>query len=188
MLYDVLKNRASVNILKQLSENELKKDYTTKVSELKGSQREIADAVAILASEKLIYNEDSLLSISEKGKKFIEAFDRLVELFKAQQEQSTKNIEIQYNLSDFEKKILFVLFKVHKETGEDILLSSLTQELFPYEDVSRRKLRVSRELSKLEQLNLVNKAKKERNVFVQITDSGLKVVKRQIVTEVKKVL
>jgi len=184
MLYDILKNRAAVNILKQLSENEFRKAYTTPASDFRGDE----EAISLLSAEKLIYNEDSLLSISEKGKKFIEVFDNLVSVFNEKASEKKPSIAIEYGLSEFEKKIIFLLFRIQRETGEDVPLLFLTQELFPYEDAGRRKLRVSRELSKLEQLNLIKKIKKERNVFAQITESGMKVVKRQIVTEVKKVL
>jgi len=188
MLYDILKNRASVNILKQLSEKELKKSYSSSISDFRYDKKQLDEAIAILSTEGLIYKEGSLISISEKGKRFIEIFDKLVELFKAEKTRPEKNIEVTYDLTDFEKKVLFTLFKIHHETGRDVSLSNLTEELFPYEKSEKKKIRVSKELTKLEQLNLAKKIKRERNVFAQITDSGIKVVKRQIITEVKKVL
>jgi hypothetical protein len=188
MLYDILANRVSVNILKVLSDNEKKKSYSTNINEIVGNREQVEVAVVLLSSEGLIYKEDQLLSISEKGKKFIDAFDKLVVVFKNEQLQEKENIEIKYDLTEFEKKVLFTLFRLYQETGEDVALATLTQELFPYENPERRKLRTSKELKKLEQLNLAKKIKKERNVYAEITDSGMKVIKRQIESEVKKVL
>ena len=188
MLYDILTNRLAVNILKGLSENEKKKVYSANINELIGRREQVDVAVVLLASEGLVYKEEQLLSISEKGKRFIEAFDNIVAIFRNEPDEAKENVEIKYDLTEFEKKVLFTLFRVYQETGEDVALSTLTQELFPYENPEKRKLRISKELKKLEQLNLAKKIKKERNVFAEITDSGLKVIKRQIVKEVKKVL
>lgn len=188
MLFDILTNRLAVNILKGLSESEKKKEYSTNVNELMGSRENIEVAVVLLAAEGLVYKEEQLLSISEKGKRFIDAFDKLVGIIKNEQAETKENFEIKYDLTDFEKKVLFTLFRLNQETGEDVSLAALTEELFPYEDVDRRKLRISKELKKLEQLNLATKVRKERNVFAELTESGLKVIKRQIETEVKRVL
>jgi len=188
MLFDILTNRLAVNILKGLSESEKKKEYSTNIHEITGSRESIEIAVILLASEGLIYREDLLLSISEKGKRFIDAFDKLVAIMKNEPAELKESVEIKYDLTDFEKKVLFTLFRLYQETGEDVSLASLTEELFPYENLDRRKLRISKELKKLEQLNLAKKVKKERNVFAEITESGLKVIKRQIETEVKRVL
>lgn len=188
MLYDILSNRLAVNILKRLSENEKKKDYSTNINEIVGNRQSIETALSLLASEGLVYREEQVVSISEKGKRFIDSFDALVAVYRNEPAEKRGSIEIKYELTDFEKKILFLLFKLFSESDEDISLSSLTQELFPYENVDKRKLRVSRAISRLEQLNLARKIKKERNVFSRITETGIKVVKRQIATEVKKVL
>ena len=188
MLYDVLSNRLCVNILKQLSESERKKVYSTSINEVIGSRAGVEVAAILLVSEGLVYREEHLLSISEKGKRFIELFDMLVALMRNERIETKENVEIKYELTEFEKKVLFTLLRLHQETGGDVSLSAITEELFPYENAERRKLRISKELKKLEQLNLAKKIKKERNVFAELTESGFKVIKRQIENEVNKVL
>ncbi len=186
MLYDLLTSRPAINILKKLSDKDKDKKYAIKIRELAGDYKKAEEAVKLLSERGLVYVEDGLLSISEKGKKFIDIFDQLVDLSSQKEKKRETNVEIRYDLSDFEKKTLFMLLRLQQETNRPVSLTTLSRELFPYENYEQKKTRVSRQLNKLEHLNLVRKIKK-REVMAEVTDTGTKVVKRQLVTEISRI-
>lgn len=188
MLYDILINRPAVNILKHLSEKDKKKKYTADAKDIARQYKGSKDALKLLSEHGLVYAEDDLISISEKGKKFIEIFDQLTGLFRQKEEKRETNVEIHYEISDFEKKLLFMLLRLQQENRQPVSLTQISRELFPYEDYERKKSRISRHINRLEQLNLVRKLKQQREVRMEITETGTKVVKRQLVNEISRIV
>ncbi|MEM4336705.1 MAG: hypothetical protein QXG86_01750 [Candidatus Woesearchaeota archaeon] len=188
MLYDVLSNRACVNILKIIYDNESqnKNVYSIKKSEILKkikNKKDIEDAIITLSYEMLILKEEVEgelhISITEKGKRFIEIFDQLVSLMK--DEPITRpSVEIKYDLTEIEKKILGTLYRMQVESAKEISLSDLSRELYPYDDYEKKKSKVSSALTRLQSLNLIRKIKNNRTVYASVTDSGEKVAKKII--------
>jgi len=189
MLYDVLSSRACVNLLKILYDNEVlrKNSYSLKKSEILQSIRDkgaVDSAIITLAYEALILKEEAEgelhISITEKGKKFIALFDQLIALIKEEEVISAPKVEIKYDLTDAEKRILLTLYQMQKETGKEISLSDLARELHPYEDYEKKKTKISNILTRLQEMNLAEKTKKERVVYASVTQSGEKVANSNI--------
>jgi len=189
MLYDVLSSRACVNLLKILYDNEVlrKNSYSLKKSDILQSIRDkgaVDSAIITLAYEALILKEEAEgelhISITEKGKKFIALFDQLVVLMKEEEVISAPKVEIKYDLTDAEKRILLTLYQMQKETGKEISLSDLARELHPYEDYEKKKTKISNILTRLQEMNLAEKTKKERVVYASVTQSGEKVANSNI--------
>ncbi len=187
MLYDILINRKAVNILKELSENDKNKQYSTQRAHF-GLSKDNIEAIQLLCDNGLVYSEDGLISISEKGKRFIDTFDKLVALFNEEEIKRDSNVEIKYDLTDVEKRILLLILKLQQEKSGPVSLSTVTREMYPYSDVTKKKCTVSRQISKLEQLNLVERNKLQREVFFQLTYPGMKVAKSQVVKEISRIL
>ena len=186
MLFDVLSNRACINVLKILYDNESsgKTSYSLKKSDILqmiNYKEAVESAIITLAYERLILKEEAEgelhLSITEKGKQFIAVFDSLVVLMSSDEPVlPQKKIEIKYDLTSAEKKLLLTLYQMQKESGKEISLSSLARELYPYEDSDKKKSAVSSIMKKLQELNLVEKMKNGRMIFASVTESGEKLV------------
>ena len=189
MLFDILSNRACVNVLKILYDNESsgKTSYSLKKSDIlqmMKNKEALEGAIITLAYERLVLKEeaegDLHLSITEKGKRFIDAFNQIVSIMRDEEPKPRQNIEIKYDLTDSEKKILITLYHMQMEAGKDVSLSDLARELHPYEDSEKKKTRISSHLSRLHEMNLVEKTKKERIVYASVTQSGEKVAKNNV--------
>ena len=189
-LFDILKDRGSVNILKQLYNQEvvLKTGYTMKISDIqrKIQFQNMTDSADILAKNGLISLEivekEHIVSITEKGKHFIEVFDQLVDLFnvsKISGKPEGKSVKIKYNLVEIEKKIMVMVYKITKETGRGVDLKTLTSEIYPYHDYKTRVGTVSRYVNKLSDLKLIDKAKDGRSSTMKLTNTGFKVMNEQ---------
>lgn len=188
-LYDLLREKAAINILKKLYDREVveKKSYTMKLSEIKaelGFKSNFLYSIDLLHGNGLVTAEktekDFVLSITDKGKRFIEAFDGLLEVFKAEKAgQVKRNIKVRYGLTELEKKILVMLFKIGKEIGYDnVTIKSVAAEIYPrgYEG---KVSTISRYIKRLQDLQLVKKTKRENKVFIRVTEKGLKTIKEQ---------
>ena len=187
-LHEILNNRPAVNILKLLYDQEvvLKQGYTLKLSEV---QKKLSyaskpiNSAQILSKNGLLslepVEQDYVLSITEKGKHFIEVFDQLIDLMNPSQAVKKKSVSINYNLTDLEKNILVMIYKIYKETGKGIQLKILTEELYPYQDSSKKMNAVSRYVNKLAELKLVEKKKEGRAVLLKVTNTGFKVINEQ---------
>lgn len=186
MVYKILKNRAAVNILKLLYDNEVvhRKSYSMALGDIKASLGVLFpnQAVDILARNNLIVADETdsgmALSITEKGKQFITVLDQLIFLMRAKEIQGN-NIALTYELTDMEEKILLVLYKLQKEIGDIVPLKNLTQEIHHY----KKQKPLSKPISRLEELGLICKMKKGRLIFLGITDSGERVINTQLVSE-----
>ena len=93
-------------------------------------------------------------------------------------------VEIKYDLTDSEEKVLTTLYHMQIEAGKEISLSDLARELYPYEDYEKKKAKISSILTRLQEMNLAEKTKRERVVFASVTQSGEKVAKNNVAVRV----
>jgi predicted transcriptional regulator len=186
-LYHLLKDRASINILKILYDNEYteKKSHTMTYSEVKAklTVSEMVDTLAKLQEVLLIASEtnnggERILSLTQKGKEFVEQFDRLREVMSGKK-QEQKAYEVKYGLTAMEQRILLMCAKMKSETRQMVPLQTLTQEVYPYQDVSKKSSSVSKYAKKLEELNLLKRVKVNNRMLLDVTETGERVIKEQ---------
>jgi predicted transcriptional regulator len=186
-LYHLLKDRASINILKILYDNEYteKKSHTMTYSEVKAklTVSEMVDTLAKLQEVLLIASEtnnggERILSLTQKGKEFVEQFDRLREVMSGKK-QEQKAYEVKYGLTAMEQRILSMCAKMKSETRQMVPLQTLTQEVYPYQDVSKKSSSVSKYAKKLEELNLLKRVKVNNRMLLDVTETGERVIKEQ---------
>jgi len=189
-LHKLLTDRPAINILKVLHDYEAsnKNAYTMKLSDVCSRLNfgDIDSSVLLLAENGLIgmdtVSSEKILSISQKGKDFIKIFDQLVELSKKEKsEPQHKTVRLVYELTILEKKILVMAAKISKEIGMNpVAVKTLTQELYPYEAYEKKVSTVSRYISKLEELKLVERRKEGRESYVTVTKTGFRTIKEQL--------
>jgi len=186
-LYDILKDRSTVNALKMLYEHAViqKKGHTIKLKDLNNQLPSPIGLhhITLLDKHDLIQqdttDEDVILSISMKGREFIEAFDSLVELMHGKKEQKS-NAKIEYHLTEVEKRILVMILRIGNEIGKDnVTLKQLTRELFPTEIYERKSATVSKQTKRLEDISLTKRTRKGREVIILLTEKGNKIIKDQ---------
>ena len=187
MAYEILKDRGAVRILKLLYDNEVisKKSYSLELSFINEALGPVQlNSVNVLIKYGLIVSDDGengkILSITEKGKQFITILDQIIFLLTKKEVKKEASIAVTYDLTDTEEKILLVLSKMQKETGDLVQLKSLTQEIGHY----KKSISLSKPIARLEQIGLVYKIKKDKAVLLSVTESGEKVINRQIVKEI----
>ncbi|MBU0536751.1 MAG: hypothetical protein KKE20_07320 [Nanoarchaeota archaeon] len=186
-LHPLIIDRDAINILKVIYDHEViqKNSYTLKLSDARS--RTSINGTGVAAAEKLSsYNlialdavdNDHIMSITNKGKEFIEVFDQLVELFQPKQ-KGQQSVSIKYELTNQEKKILVLTYKISKESGSDFVsLKMLVEELYPINQGGKSGA-VSRYVSKLEEIGLMQKKKEGRKIFVSVTEKGFKTIRQQ---------
>jgi predicted transcriptional regulator len=186
-LYSLLKDRASINILRILYDNEVvdKKSHTMTHSEVKAklTVSEMVDTLAKLQEVLLIASEtnnggERILSLTQKGKEFVEQFDKLRLVLDGKKQQQ-KAYEVKYGLTAMEQRILLMCAKIKSETRQLVPLQTLTQEVYPYQDVSKKSGSVSKYAKKLEELNLLKRVKMNNRMMLDVTESGERVIKEQ---------
>ena len=186
-LYHLLKDRASINILKILYDNEYteKKSHTMTHSEVKTklAVTEVADTLANLQEALLVASEknnggENILSLTQKGKEFAEQFDKL-RLVLDGKKQEQKAFDVKYGLTAMEQRILLMCAKMKSETRQMVPLQTLTQEVYPYQDVMKKSSSVSKYAKKLEELNLLKRVKMNNRMLLDVTESGERVIKEQ---------
>jgi predicted transcriptional regulator len=184
-LYTLLRDRASINILKILYDNEFgeAKKHTMQYSEMKGKLvvGENGSTISNLEKAGLISAEQTgelVLSITKKGKEFVEQFDKLVEVM-AGKKQEQKAYQVQYSLTPLEQRMLILCAKMKSESGGIVPLKTLTQEVYPYKDPGLKSGTVSKYAKKLEELNLLLRVKRNNRTFFDVTESGERVIKEQ---------
>ena len=187
-LYPLLKDRASINILKILYDNEfgVDKKHTMQYSLLK-SKLIIKDSVSTLPNlidAGLISTDNGnsgvVLCITQRGKEFVEQFDKLVFIVNGKK-QEQKAYQVKYELTALEQRILLLCSKIKSETGKSVDLKTLTQEVYPYKEPESKKSTVSKYAKKLEELNLIRKVKSNNRTFFDITESGEKTIREQFI-------
>jgi len=193
-LRDLLTDFAAINILKFLfdMESQNKSIYSIRLSKIKQkfiNLKNIENSIDILKKFELInldfLEEDKIISISAKGKHFIDIFDKLVQITDKKNEVKNKKLnksfQIKYHLTPKEKKIMIVLFKLSKESGDKpISLTDLTREIHPTNTESQIQ-NISKYLSKLAKLNLVEKSKIKTQTLLKLTPTGERTIKEQLV-------
>lgn len=193
-LRDLLADRAAINLLKFLFDMESgeRRVYSIETSNIKQrfpSFKDIDNSIGILKSLELI-NEDysekgQIVSISAKGKQFIDIFDKLVQItdknYGLKAREKAKSFKIEYNLTPKEKRIMVVVFKLSRELGnKPVSLQDLTQEIYPTNSASK-KSGVARHVSKLNELNLIEKQKINNKNFLKLTPTGERTIKEQLI-------
>ena len=191
-LHKLLSDRHFVNMLKTLYDQEhvYKNAHTMNLIELSGklsakfSLMHVleCEGAGLVTAEKV---EDTfIITLTSKGKRLIENFDSLHKTFYETAEKKEKSIKLDYGLTDTENRILMICYKMQKEQGRPVSLKNLTQELYPTEDPFLKKSLVSGYCSKLVKINLMNKQRKGREVVFNVSDSGLRVLKEEIVERI----
>ena len=193
-LHTLLRDRASINILKILYDNEFgeNKKHTMRFSDIKANlvMREMDNTLSNLDNAGLISAEEAVngelvLSITKKGKEFVEQFDKLLDVM-AGRKQEQKAYQVQYNLTPLEQRMLILCAKMKSESGSIVQLKTLTQEVYPYSDPAAKTGIVSKYAKKLEELNLLLRVKKNNRTFFDVTESGERVIKEQFLEGVIK--
>jgi len=186
-LYPLLKDRASINILKILYDNEVSENkYAMQYAELKSllSVPERPETIENLKNAGLAASEENeqgelVLSITQKGKDFIELFDKLVAVMQGKKEEQ-KAYKVEYDLAVLEQRILVLCLKMKSEAGCLVGLRDLTQEVYPYKDAAKMSGTVSRYAKRLEELNLLIRIKQGKDSFFDVTESGERVVQEKL--------
>ena len=194
-LHPLLKDRASINILKILYDNEVSaKKFTMLYPDMKSRLAVGEGPLTLINLEKagLLSAEKSddgslVLSITQKGKDFIDQFDKLIEVMQGKKKEK-KAYQVEYNLTPMEQRVLVMCAKMKSETGKQVALSMLTQEVYPYKDPGAKTGSVSKYAKKLEELNLLERVKKGNRTFFDVTESGERVIKEQLVAGAKVVV
>ena len=189
-LHHLLQDRTSVRILKMLYDQEAaKKGYAMRLSYARnrlGMLLSPGSSVELLAKHGLVgidhVGNDMIMSITDKGKEFIEIFDQLIELFDGKNKAvQAEKVRVRYELTMQEKRIIVLCYKISREIGREfVALKTLVEELYPnLPNQANRTSTVSRYVSKLEELRLMERKKEGRNSYVKVTEKGLKTIKEQ---------
>jgi hypothetical protein len=187
-LRDLLKDATSINILKYLSSKEAKEGFafSTRISFLTkefhfSSTESITKSILNLNQASLINLDDSekdnIISISSKGKQFIDIFDKLISLFENKEKQSS--YKIRYELTKDESRILVILYKLTKELFDrPVSLENLSREVSPLDSKSKEP-QLIKVLSSLDSLNLIEFINLKQEDYLKLTPTGERVVKEQ---------
>jgi len=193
-LRDLLTDFAAINVLKLLYDMELKNNsiYSTKLSNVKerfNNFKNIDNSINNLKNFELIsidfLKEDKIISISAKGKHFMDIFDKLAKITdnreKAENKKIKKSFQIKYNLTPKEKKIMIVLFKLSKEIGDKpVSVQDLTREIHPTNG-DKNTSTIKRYATKLAKLNLIEKMEIKSQQYLKLTPTGERTIKEQLV-------
>lgn len=191
-LYEILNHRGCLNVLKELYDVECvyKTAHSIKLSEIKVKlpvQLNLALSSRYLHDEGLIEldetDDDTIIALTSKGKDFFEQFDKLKKVFKGEVKKKEVT-RIEYNLTELEQKILILCYKLQTEMGTIVPLRNLTQEVYPHKNTSNRIGAISQYVSKLEELNLMEKVKTDQKTYAKVTPSGEKAIENQFMQSV----
>ncbi len=192
-LYTLLKDRASINILKILYDNEKNKSYSMRLSDIQQklaaplSQftiKNLKDA-GLLTIDHQPEENITIIAITKKGKSFIGQFDRLIDAFNGI-EKKKRAYQVKYDLTDLEQRILIMTRKMISETGKPITITTLTQEVYPYQEPAKKRNTVSKYVKRLADINLLKKTSKNNKTFIDMTPSGERTIKEQFM-EIKNI-
>lgn len=187
-LHDLFQDRTSIRILKMLYDCEVvqKGAHTMRLSEARRSLGLVfapKGSVSRLVRFGLVCADhvdgDMIMSLTGKGKEFIDLFDQILELFMSQgKKMAGRNVRIRYDLTEQEKRIMVLTYRMCKEIGQDLIeLKALVEELHP--DQSGKTGSVSRYVSRLGELNLMNKERRGRQTFIGVTEAGFRTIREQ---------
>ena len=193
-LYYLLNDRHTINLLKLTYDQEERQDksklsYTITLAD---AQKKLDlwlqphDAVKKLTDADLVaaetVNGTTYISITNRGKAFIEVFDQLQEIYskdsKAKKIPERRKITVQYNLNTQEKKMLLAATKLSQASGQDFIpLSSVVQELFPKADPRSKMSAAVQQAMKLEELQFVERKKEQKKALIRVTEKGYNSIK-----------
>jgi DNA-binding MarR family transcriptional regulator len=197
-LYELLRDRSSINALKVLYDQEFvfKTAHTMPLDVLASriglTPEGFASTAGNLIDSGLIAKEESpdngvILSLRAKGKKFVERFDMLRDVFADKIEKEEQQyFKIDYDLSDSENRLVILCYKMQSELGGSVLLRTLAQEAYPHKEASKVLGAVSKQVSKLVGLNLLKREENDDGVLLEVTSSGERLVKNQLLEKVPK--
>jgi len=186
-LYHLLKDRASINILKILHDNEFvdKNAHTMRYDDILEKVSVAPNSMTLhnLSEAGLVTAEKSehnglVISITQRGKDFVQQFDKLRAVL-TEKKQEQKAYQVQYELTPVEQRILLICSKMKSESGAVVQLKSLTQEVYPYKEPDSKSGSVSKSAKRLEELNLILRIKDGSRTYFDVTDTGEKVIKEQ---------
>lgn len=179
-MHTLLKDRASINILKILYTNETKNNsFTMTYSEMKHTLvlPETPFTLPNLKQAGLITIEnggETVLAITKKGKSFIDQFDKLIDAFNGKK-KTPRAFKVKYDLDDIEEKILDKIEDIEKAT-----IKTITKALFPRAKLETKKRIVTKHIKRLEELNLLKKIQQGREKIIELTESGARVIEEQL--------
>ena len=179
-LYDVLRTRETINLLKLLYDKEHKERsaHTLTLAQadsilgFKVSLNTVLmlEAAGLITAEKV---EDSfVMGLQSRGKDFIEAFDDMKSAFDGTAKKD-KAIRLEYDLTKQEENILKTL-----DGGKT--MAKLVKKLFPRSNQSTKRRQVSKDVSRLEKLKLIRKDRKGRETVIEPTPQGRRVLDEQL--------
>ena len=180
-LHDILHDRAAVNALKLIYLNErIEQKYSIELRNVKEQLPVHLEphSLKLLQAHGLIsidsVEHKTLLAITEKGKKFIDAFDNLGTLFRPVQQKA--RVRLEYSLTPIEWQVLLLLQKIQRETGEEAIpLKVIRDELYPHHKTS-----ISAYVKQLEQLNLIEKQQRGREIWLCFSAQGKKMMQEKL--------
>ena len=189
-LHTILQDRTCINILKVMHINEYieKKSHTmtyTQLRQVLGMANGIASLRNLACSgliAKEAIHEELVLSMTAKGRKFIEHFDQLVDVYTGAH-QDVPAFKIQYELTETEKRIILCCYTIKTEHGGEIPLSELAKQVYSLKKPEKSKGTLSKNIKRLEELNLIKKEVRGKQAFLDTTPSGERVAKEQILQE-----
>ena len=177
-LYEVLSNRAAVNVLKALAEGEEKRPgYAAACSNLEYRFAGAKEAASLLAAHGLItldHQQDPIITISLKGKEFIAQLDKLKRVLE-QISEMPQSVKVEYRLTPLERQILHYTAKLSKQMQQDFVEVNALANDFEGE--------VATPILKLGDLNLMQTARKGSTLLVKVTERGRKIVEEFEVEE-----
>lgn len=168
MLYDILRNRECVNLLKKLSDSKKIIDS----DKLGFSDK----AIELLYKNNLIHierKERLYVTISLKGQNFIRLFDDIRSLFDEKAKNNRKLI-VDYSLSPKEKELILTISKSLYEINVDKLFKVMKKK-----KVYKVKKSFTKDLALLDELNLT----KTFNEKTSLTEIGKKVITHEVLKE-----
>lgn len=185
-LYHLLRDRKAINILKLLYDNEIiKKKFSLNLS--KACEKLAIDEAEASILNLVEYNlvttdalgDDKVMSITNKGKEFIEAFDHMIEIIEGKRAKP-KSVHVRYELTIHEKKVLVLTHKISNEIGsEHVAVKALVMEMYPHHAHNTRIGIVSKNINRLEELNLIETTKQNETRYLRVTDKGEKTIIEQ---------
>ena len=185
MLYRLLQDRAAVNMLKILYDNDGQKTYATRLAEIQqqlpmpalpaSAQRLIT---AGLASADVV-EQDAVFSITEKGKNFMQIFDQLIVLANGNSVKKANAMSIHYALTPLEKQMLLSVEKMCTNGKPRVSLHAVAHDLYPLEEPKTQIGVLQRAAQQLAELGMLRHDRIGKNILVGITDQGMRIAKEQ---------
>lgn len=190
-LYELLQDRAAVNMLKVLYDNDGQRAYATKLGHIQ--QRLGMPALPVSAQRLLTaglanadaVGHDAVFSITEKGKHFIEIFDQLIAVTNGQRIGKKHNgMSIRYALTQLEKQMLVAVEKICAGSGKSrISVHAVSRELYPSEEPKEKVAALLRYAQQLTELGLLRHEQIGKNTLLGLTEQGSRIIQEQYLRE-----